>query len=177
MQTTSLVSARLPTCLSAIVIDYFGRRQYAFEMAMFGQWEDCINFAKINIWASDLIYGSCCGGYIDMIIYFLPNIKINLNLALTYACRHNKPDIVNLMISLGADGFNRGLVKACYHGHLAIAEMMVAHGADDFNDGLACACTQGHRQIVKLMIARGATRCIGLHGYAGCKRPADAHLV
>lgn len=153
--TVSLVSARLPHCLSAIVIDYFGRSVDSFIMAKFGQYEDCEKIPTDNEPRNTILQGACKGGHIDIVNLVLPRIN-DCKWALPHACFGGNINIVNILIAKGADGWNSGLIGACQGGHLGIAEMMITYGANFWNWGLAHACFGGHIDIVHLMIAHGA---------------------
>ena len=83
-------------------------------------------------------------------------------------CQSGNIDVVNLMISLGANDWNGGLSGACIGGHLELAKLMISHGANDWNWGLRGACGGGHLELVNLMIFHGANDWNhGLRGACG----------
>lgn len=173
-QTTSLISVRLPTCLSAVVIDYFGRARFSIHAAQLGQYEDCCD----HIHQEKLVlYGACRGGHIDIVtLCFSQTEDINtINIGLENACMGNHIDVIKLLIAHGANAWDRGLLFACQHGSKQAAELMIARGATMLNLGLAQACQGGHREIVKLLIASGATECVCTSAL-GCYRPMAEHL-
>ena len=61
-----------------------------------------------------------------------------------------------MMLSKGANNYNKGLKGACKGGHLEIVKMMLDFGANYYNYGLCYACRGGHIEIVKMMIELGA---------------------
>lgn len=61
----------------------------------------------------------------------------------------------------GRDMWDAGLHGACRGGHLDLVELMITKGAEDFNTGMQCACTNGHIEIMKLMILKGGTNWNG----------------
>lgn len=78
---------------------------------------------------------------------------------LEYACLGNSPDhreIVELLISKGANNWHTGFMSACEGGNRKIIELMISKGVKDWRRGLVRACAGGHREIVELMIAKGA---------------------
>ena len=54
---------------------------------------------------------------------------------------------------------NWGLWGACRSGHIDLVELMISRGADDLNGRLKIACHMGHRYLVKYLIQKGATEC------------------
>lgn len=80
----------------------------------------------------------------------------NTNYRFHKACEKGDMNLVNLLISGGANDWNWGLVSACKYGHLEIIELMIIKGADDWNEGLYSACLHGFMQIAELMITKGA---------------------
>lgn len=51
------------------------------------------------------------------------------------------------------------MAHACYRGHREIVELLISKGANDWNLGLANACfgrSSEHQEIVELMISKGA---------------------
>ena len=98
--TASLVRAHLPSCLSAIVLDYFiGPSENPFDWAELGQWEACMDHPyDLNM----MLGGACAGGHLEL---------------------------AKQMIVRGADCWNRGLSQACESGHWLIVSLMIEHGA------------------------------------------------
>ena len=78
------------------------------------------------------------------------------NNGLYASCKVGSYQLVNLMISSGANYCNWGLYGACEGGHIELAELMISHGANDWNEGLYNACIGDHIELVKLMISYGA---------------------
>src|SRR3989304_4980498 len=102
----------------------------------------------------------CCinNEIISIKILSLTNNKLNWDRGLRYACEGGHRDLVDLIISLGADycGWHEGLWGACEGGYRDIVSLMIEHGANNWNGGLVSACEGGHRDIVDFMIENGA---------------------
>jgi hypothetical protein len=48
------------------------------------------------------------------------------------ACQEGQLDVAFLMISMGADAWDRGLSSACRDGHRELAELMIFQGCHQF---------------------------------------------
>jgi hypothetical protein len=100
-----------------------------------------------------------------------PTYPFSWNCGLHWACRGGHLNLVNLMISKGADKYNWGLYCACQEGHLDLVNLMISKGANDWNWGLSGACRNGHLDMANLMISKGANEwnwglinaCLGGH--------------
>ncbi len=124
------------------------------------------------------LYGACSQGHVDLVNYILTKhnyfghnnyaghgkrfgnntdiVCCNVDYGLSGACFGNQMDILNRMISIGAQDWNGGLAAACRGGHKHIVNRMITEGATDWNSGLFGACEGGHIDIVDLMISKGA---------------------
>ena len=110
---------------------------------------------------------------------YLHNTVCDINNGLDGACYGGYLELVELMISKGADDWTLGLYRACEGGHLKIVELMISKGVDYrnggafnvWNGGLFSACGGGHLELAELMISKGANdwnwglrgACIGGH--------------
>lgn len=151
--TASLVSARLPSCLSAITIDYFGRSTYAYNRGMNGQWEDCESGD-----GDAILSGACRGGHLalaEMIMAKNPNCNFKANLV--EACGGGNLDLVKLMISKVNYYLPDLWQIACMFGHLNIVEYIASLEYPDWDMGLIYACANGHLDLAKFMVANGAS--------------------
>lgn len=85
------------------------------------------------------LYGACRGG--------------NLEIFLTYKNKLEKLDskIVDSIF------INTCLGEACYSGNLDLVQLIISYGANNWNDGLAKACLGCHLEIIKFMLLKGAS--------------------
>jgi hypothetical protein len=90
------------------------------------------------------------------------DITVKNNLALIYACKKGKIELVKYLISKGCDitaQENYAVINASENGRLNVVKYLVSLGADitDRNNlALRCACANGHLQTVKYLISVGA---------------------
>lgn len=163
-RTKILISARLPSCISAVVINYFGRGKTSYDMAILGQYEDCESRTS-NI--QKIFRGACRGGHIDIIKMVLRCGAYDMPFGLMMACRGGHLHVIEFMINKSSIlSFDFGLAYACRDGNVAIAELMIAHGANDFDAGLRNACRGGHLDLINLMIGHGSEAWNGALAYA-----------
>ncbi len=92
----------------------------------------------------------------DIVEYLISKGADDFDFGLANACYGGQIEIVEFMISKGANNFDNGLFNACINGYKDIAELMISKGANSFHDGLWCACCYGHKEIGLLMIEKGA---------------------
>lgn len=76
------------------------------------------------------------------------------NCALAHACYNDNKELVNLLISKGADAWNNGFYNACENGHFEIVQLLISKGADGWDYGLHYACSGGCLKIVNLLISK-----------------------
>jgi len=79
------------------------------------------------------------------------------NDAMIDAASGGQMEIVNLMLSLGADDYNLAMINAAMGGHINIVRLMLEKGATNYDSTMALAARAGHIEIVKLMLEKGAT--------------------
>lgn len=158
--TASCVAARLPKCLSCIVMDYFGRYERTmYETARQGHWEECMIYMGND--DNDIIYGAFHGGHQFMAEFMMARHKpsdYNINVCLLKACQSGDINTVNLAIYRGADDWNYGLIGACRNGRIDIAGYMIARGATCIDKCLIEAAENGHLDICEYLITLGAQR-------------------
>lgn len=132
---------------------------------------------------------ACVGGNLDvvkLVIFESENTKDNqlvldLNRGFYYACTHGSSNMqmINLLISKGANNWNYGLAGACNGVDMDLVQLMISKGANDWNLGLAEVCDGKYKSdksdksdrsdksdkilqnttgldIVRLMISKGA---------------------
>ena len=68
-------------------------------------------------------------------------------------------NLIESVIKMGANDWNRGLYGACEGGHKEMAVYMISKGANYWNQGLGGACKGGHKEMADYMISKGATKC------------------
>jgi hypothetical protein len=83
----------------------------------------------------------------------------DFNAGLYKACVGGHKNLVDLMISNGANDWNIGLYGACIGGHVILAELMISNGAYNWNWGLKGARKNCHNDLIDLMISKGANPC------------------
>lgn len=86
------------------------------------------------------------------------------------ACRHGRLNVVEFLISKGANWWKDGYIGACYGGHLIIIELIISKGVNnwtghgqsdplDWNCGLYYACNNDHTNVIDFLIGKGANYC------------------
>ena len=106
-------------------------------------------------------FKACENGDLEMISYTITtqnfwNVPYVCSVGLTYACNFGRLNVIEFLISKGANNLDDGLAGACICGHLNVIEFLILKGANNWNRGLASACKGGHFEVVKLMISKGA---------------------
>lgn len=131
----------------------------------------------------DEFSNACSHGSQRIVDRFLENtiafdLNMNdINIAMARACRRGHINIIEKLISHGANNWDDGLDRACRGGHRQIVDLMIANGADNWNSALNSACAGGHIDIAKLMIAHGAN-CWDQGLFAAvCKRKRELILL
>lgn len=116
---------------------------------------DTIDFllSKVeNINYEKCISGACRGGHLNLVKHFLSKIqssKKSLNIWLFEACIGGNIDIVELMLSKGADYLNWAFEYACEGGNINIVRMLIQKGVISVTVGLDVACRHGYIDIVQ----------------------------
>lgn len=153
--TRSYVEEVLPPCLGQIIMRYFGQSRVTFEMASFGQYEDCqASYAEQH---GVMFLGACNGNHVPIIEMVAENKDSeDWELGLTYACQGGALDAVKFIIGKGAANLNDGLFDACYHKQYDVAEHLLAIGAGGINNCLRVTASYGSIKILNLLIAHGA---------------------
>lgn len=135
-QTTFCIAARLPDCLTTIVIDYFGwlpniRTSYdVCVAAQRGQYEDCENVLPDEM--NSVFAGACIDANIQIIRLAMVNGINSWNVGMSIASQYGHIDVVKLMITHGADNWNTCLCIAYVNNRHTIAKLMIKHGASDW---------------------------------------------
>lgn len=115
---------------------------------------------------SDVYYclpAACVKGNLDTVKWLIDKcypsyLSTNyLNFMLFGACKSNNIDVIDHLIGLGANDFERGMVGACENGNIHLVKKMIQLGAKDFQHGLSTARYSNHTDIVKLMLYHGAS--------------------
>lgn len=126
------------------------------------------NYKKKKMNYGDYMYDychevACQEGNIELIDYMEHTSGINdtdyiYKKGLIAACEGGHFNVVNLMLSKGANNYNDGLFAACEGGHSELVKLMIDLGANDFNKGLHRACINNHIEVAKIMISKGANK-------------------
>jgi hypothetical protein len=96
-------------------------------------------------------YIMCKEGHINKLkklINRYPNHNFSWDIGLYRAAKAGHLDLVNFLISKGADCWSSGLDAACWGGHLDIVKLMISKGANHLVPGLWSAACQKHWHIV-----------------------------
>jgi hypothetical protein len=73
------------------------------------------------------------------------------------ACRErNIEKVQRLSLVCTQKELNIVMYNSCSIGDMDIVQLMISKGANDWNTGLICACDGRHSDIIKLMISKGA---------------------
>lgn len=89
--------------------------------------------------------------------YLLQSISnLHLNECLAGTCEGGHKELVDFIISQGANDWNRGLAAACRGGYKELVELMILKGATDLNWGLQEACRSVNKDMVFFLILKGA---------------------
>lgn len=121
---------------------------------------DIINTLPTNhgvIYANDGLAGACKGGHMDMIELMISRGANNWTRALHNACEGGHMDIVKLMISKGGElkSDDNDLHRACKGGNMDIVNMIIEKKMiENWRQGFAGACKGGNIDIVFLMISK-----------------------
>lgn len=87
------------------------------------------------------------------VVCMVPHVR---DVALYYACRHKRADVIQCLVDIGAD-VNYGLLGACEAQITSIAHTMVSHGATALNRCLVIAAHNGDCGTVRMLLVCGAT--------------------
>ena len=90
-----------------------------------------------------------------------------INRAAYIAALQGKLQIVELLVSKGADDFNGYLISAAYGGDRAVVEYLIDQGADNIEGALTNAAFRGHTKLIKFLIPK----------LEGKKSPEDFRLA
>lgn len=150
--TASLLDARLPRDLSAIVFGYFrAPTRKSFHLGQAGEYEACQRL-RAGIDLSDAANGAIRGGHTELVRYLLSRDAPCINRPLQVACEHNYVDIVHLLLERNMGNVDRGLVGACIGGHTELALLMITRGATRVDAGLYWARAHGHLGVVEAVL-------------------------
>ena len=92
--------------------------------------------------------------------------QYELNWGLYGACKGARLDVINLLLSKGANHWNWGLQGACEEGApgknvanlLEVANLMISKGANNLDDPLYFACSRaGNLDMINFLISKGAS--------------------
>lgn len=107
------------------------------------------------------------------------------------ACAKGNMDVINLLIKIGCDDWNKGLHGSCLHnypnykydimynskydikydnkyGNIESAQVMIQKGATDLNWYLYMSCSAGLAELAKLLIKSGASDSVSVLNFNYC---------
>lgn len=97
-------------------------------------------------------------GHLHLVKFFIEEIPEQLdaiNNAMTVAVLKNHCDIVNFLISRGANDYNGGLRTAASRGSWHLIELFIEKGADDWSGALFYATLSSGQEIIEFFKSRG----------------------
>ena len=104
-------------------------------------------------WDSGL-YGACAGNHMELAELMIEKGADDYDHALYVACEHGHMDMAKMMIAR-AVRVNSGLVGAILGNHYEIIDMLISKGANAWGDGLRTACKSGNLPVAHLMLTKG----------------------
>jgi hypothetical protein len=100
----------------------------------------------------DIACGAARGGNLDLLNIFMDFSNIeNLNIAMFNAVYGGNLDIVEYLISKGANDFNRGLIASSKIGNLDITNLMLKNNANNYHIAFRVALNYGKLNILKIL--------------------------
>lgn len=128
---------------------------------------------KDKIYLLFIIEGAAQGNNLELIKIFISEYtKSDLNFGLASAARGGHIDIINFLISKGADEWNMGLDGAAEGGYKNLMDFFISRGACIWDHTLYGAAKGGHEDIIKYVFSKGINNCnTGISGAA-----AGGHL-
>ena len=105
-----------------------------------------------------MLIAACHSGDVETVKAILPYHPVNeYATGITTAASVGALDIVELLVTHGADGLNTAFNEACAEGHIEVVIYLLGRGITDYNDGLFFGCRGGHLAIMQMMVEHGAT--------------------
>ena len=129
---------------------------YGLSGAVLGNHADLIHdLLDKGVYPSpEIYYNAFIAGNMDIIQLLNTNYEpIECQDALYGACYGNHPELIEYAITCGASDFDGGLLEASHAGHMDIVEMMLSKGAD-IREELVGACRGGNVSYVKELLDR-----------------------
>ena len=74
-----------------------------------------------------------------------PESELDFNHSMEAAAWSDDQNIVELMLSHGANNYNETMDAAADYGYIEIVRLMLSHGAPDFNNAMEAAARRGHQ--------------------------------
>ena len=96
-------------------------------------------------------------GSLDGVQFYISKGATNYwNFGMSSAAENGHRDIVDLMISKGANIWNTGMISAIKNRHRDLVDFFIEKGANDWDLGLEYAARSGHQDLVDFFIEKGA---------------------
>ncbi len=101
---------------------------------------------------NDGLSGACLGGHKELALFMLNQHNDNDLVCLTInTYLHNPGDSVLLSINDPVEALNTGLFNACRGGHKELVELMISRGANDLLKALFWARYGKQKEIISLL--------------------------
>jgi hypothetical protein len=101
---------------------------------------------------------ACIGGHLKIVRYLLleneEHVNWDCNIGLSYVCERGYRDILDILVTCGANDFNNGLYYACKGGQKEIAELMVYYGATATCNATMGACSSNRPEMIHWLIQK-----------------------
>lgn len=109
--------------------------------------------------SNDLLEEACKKNDLEFIKLLITRIDKNNSMLLTYACTHNKFNIIKYLVSLGYDkDKDYAMNQAGFSGNLPLVKYLISIGAKPSghnNYAFIWACRNGHLDTIKYLISVG----------------------
>lgn len=93
--TASCISARLPGCLTSLVLGYFGQSKNLYEMTVLGQYEDCCIMSVTPMMNHDMFCCACNFDQLEIVKLAISRGAIELGYGISLACKGRNINIVS----------------------------------------------------------------------------------
>ncbi len=115
-----------------------------------------------GFWVWSFIISACGTGNMEFVSFIMKKLSDDeemisvWNIGLAIACFKDRHELIDLMISKGANWWNLGIACACFRGHLQIVNQMIKNGAKNLRLGLLIASEKSYLKVCDTLIKNGA---------------------
>lgn len=101
---------------------------------------------------------ACAHGHLEIVKFLVSVGADDLNIGFKSACGQANLEIIEFLTSKGINTgtLNSELLLASSWGHTELMKLLISKGANNFNKALRCACRETNLEAVKLLISKGA---------------------